>query len=352
MPDVFNKPGQGENDISDIKATTPAYAEISPNQLPIRGEKRIIPSFVNVSDTQTQIDAGISANGSNVDPNAQIGIDTTDFLITAAMKPFVDYIVILIPHRGTTNGQPDPSQSAAFRFIINPATVQVQRTMVDAQSMTRAGWQFGVWGEDTLNISLQGQTAGQYFALGTTDAFQSFTKSYRNLAQLVMVFENNGYWFEGEQAGVGPLNAADFTRRRIKMHQDVILVCGNFIWYGMFDSLTVSQDAEKPFLANFSLTFTAWKERFRTSSPYIDNIHNDVQRGQTYGQYPTPPPQTPNAPPQPNPATFPPATPPAVGVEMVAQTYVTNSTDAQDQTYTFDLYNPSSPQSIFNRIKV
>ena len=350
MPDVFNKPGQGENDISDLRATTPAYAEISPTQLPIRGEKRIIPSFVDVSDTNDQVTAGIRSNGSNADPNSNIGVETNDFLITAAMKPFVDYIVVLIPHRGTTNGVADPSQSAAFRFIINPATVQVNRTMVDAQSMTRAGWQFGVWGEDTVSISLSGQTAGQYFSLGTTDAFQSFTKSYRNLAQLVMVFENNGYWFEGEQAGNGPLNAADFTRRRIKMHQDVVLVVGNFIWYGMFDQMTVSQDAEKPFLANFTINFTAWKERFRNSSPYIDNVHNDVARGQTYGQYPTPPPQTPNAPPQFNPTPLPPATSPAVESFELAQTFPTEDTAAQDFQPMFDVFNPSNPRSIFGKV--
>jgi hypothetical protein len=69
------------------------------------------------------------------------------------------------------------------------------------------------------------------------------------------------------------------------MHQDVELVVGNFVWYGMFDALTVRQDANTPFSNNFDISFIAWKERFRTGSPYIDALENNVQRGHTYGAY-------------------------------------------------------------------
>ena len=345
---VLTNPGSGgENDLSDVRLTTPDYAEVSPTQLPIRGEKRIIPSFVDIAATQDEIDSGIAAGGQ--DPDTAPTIEFSDFMVSAALKPFVDYMLIRIPHRGLTNGQPDTTKSATFRFLINPATVQVNHSTLDAQSMTRAGWQFGVWGEDAVMITLNGQTAGQYFALGLTDAFQAFTKSWRNLEQLQMVYENNGYWYEGEEAGEGPLTAPDFTRRRIKMHQDVDLVCGNFIWSGMFDSLTISQDAEKPFLANFTISFIAWKERFRQSSPFLDSIHNEVQHGHVFGQYPPAPPTTPNAPPPFTPAPNSPFTPTAVNADVYAQTFVTNDTSAQDQSPTFDLLNPGSPLSIFSR---
>ena len=99
----------------------------------------------------------------------------------------------------------------------------------------------------------------------------------------VIVFENNGYWFEGEEANEGPL-APGFTRRRIKKHQDVQLVVANYIWYGMFDSLTLTLDAEHPYRAEFSLSFLAWKERTRQSSPYSQwGIQNNVERGHSYG---------------------------------------------------------------------
>jgi hypothetical protein len=341
------RPGSaGENDVSDLRLTTPDYAEVSPVQLPIRGEKRIIPSLVTIEATEAEIVDGIAAGGQ--DPSTRdTTIDYDSFVISAAMRPFVDYIVVRIPHRGFTNDVADTSQSAVFRFLINPATVQISHTTLDGQSMTRAGWQFGVWGDDVVVITLSGSTAGQYFSLGLTDLFQEFTQSYRNLKQLEMVYENNGYWFEGEQLGEGPL-AADFTRRRIKMHQDVELVCGNFIWSGMFDSLTVSQDADKPFQANFTITFMAWKERFRTSSPYIDSIHNDVQRGHTWTVSTQPSkPQTP--PPVPDPTPDQEFNPPAVNSEILAQNFVTTDTSAQDQTPMFDVFNPGSALSIFGR---
>lgn len=70
---------------------------------------------------------------------------------------------------------------------------------------------------------------------------------YRNLTALELFFENNGYWFEGEQLFEGPL-ASGAAYRQIKMHQDVQLLCGEFIWDGMFDNLQISEDADSPFL--------------------------------------------------------------------------------------------------------
>jgi len=343
---------EGQNDFSDVRLTSPDYAEVSPMQLPIRGEKRIIPSYVPIESTQGEVNAGIAAGGQDPNDRSTL-IDYDSFVISAALDPLVDYISVRLPHRGFLNGQADPNRSGVYRFLINPSSVQVTRTTVDAQSMTRAGWQFGVWGEDVVAVTLSGKTAGQYFSLGLTDLFQEFTKSYRNLQQLVMVYENNGYWFEGEEAGEGPL-ASDFTRRRIKMHQDVELVCGNFLWSGMFDSLTISQDAETPFLANFTLSFIAWKERFRPDSPYLDSIHNNVERGhsygvyQSYGQQPTqqqslPPANTPG-----NPAAAPffngqgPLLAAATRADQEAANFVSTDTGARDQTPTADIFNPSA----------
>jgi hypothetical protein len=117
--------------------------------------------------------------------------------------------------------------------------------------------------------------------LGLTDEHQYYAQSYRNLLQLQQVFENNGYWFEGEEYNEGPM-AADYLRRRIRMHQDLELWVGNFIWYGMFESMNISQKADNPFQIEFELTFTAWKERYRDSSGYWNNLTNNVQRGHSY----------------------------------------------------------------------
>lgn len=276
------------NDLSDVRPDTGDNPDVSPTQLPIRGEKRIIPTPINPAFVSEQFNNAWNKSGQKspqqrgFSPGRTSLVEASDFQVKAALEPFVDYVVVRLPHRGIpASGKPNGDNYAVYRFLINPSQANIQRTTLDGQAMTRAGWQIGVWGEDMVQITLSGKTAGQYFAFGTTDKYEEFTASYRNLQQLQMVFENNGYWFEGEQAGEGPL-AADFTRRRIKMHEDVELIVGNFIWYGMFDSLTIQQTADTPFLMSFNISFTAWKERYRTGSPYDNQIKNDVQRGHSY----------------------------------------------------------------------
>ena len=197
--------------------------------------------------------------------------------------------MVRVPHRGVPSSYStsapayNQAATASYRFLINPNTAQVSRNTEDSQAFTRAGWQFGVWGEGLVHVSMAGHTPGYYWAKGLTDEYAYFTESWRNLQQLVIVFENNGYWFEGEERERGPL-APGFTRRRIKKHQDIQLVVANYIWYGMFDSLTVTLDAEHPYRAEFSLSFLAWKERTRLSSPYSQwGIQNNTERGHSYG---------------------------------------------------------------------
>jgi hypothetical protein len=255
---------------------------VSPTTLPIRGEKRIVPQIVNVAQIQEAAFEQAEAAGSS---KFEI-VFSSDFYVTPlteAKRLLNDFIKIRVPHRGVnaTTLQPDVDQAAEFQFLINPKTISVSKQTVDTQAFTRGGWQFGVWGEDISEIRISGQSAGSYFALGLTDEYQYYAISYRNLLQLQQVFENNGYWFEGEEYNEGPL-AADYLRRRIRMHQDLELWVGNFIWSGMFESMNISQAADNPFLLEFEMTFLAWKERYRSTAGYWDSIHNDIQRGHSY----------------------------------------------------------------------
>jgi hypothetical protein len=307
------------NDISDVQNQITANTSAgSVKTLPIRGEKRILPIPINPDAMSDQFGQAYDASG--LQSPEELGYDTTtgrtrlvqydDFYVRATLKPYVDYVTVRLLNRGqSATGAPDPSTSAVYRFLINPSQVQISRSTLDAQSFARAGWQFGVWGEDAVSITLNGKTAGQYWAFGLTDRYQQYSLSYRNLEQLQVVFENNGYWFEGEQTAEGPL-AADFARRRIKMQQDVELTVGNFIWYGMFEQLEISQNAEAPFLVDFNLTFVAWKERFRPTSPYQNQILNTTQRGNSYSAYALTQSNTPSASPVPATATQPPSSEP------------------------------------------
>lgn len=230
-------------------------ADVRTSNLPTRTEKRIVPFIGDASS------------------------DPTDYEVLGALQTFYDHVLIRVPSRGRdAQGNALPSQSLFYRFLINPAQVSISKQTVDASSFTRGGWQIGVWGKDFVSISLSGKTPGRYFTRGLTDYFPEYTVSWRNLSDLEMLVENNGCWFEGEQLNPTALSAASL-RSRIKMHQDIELTVGEFVWSGMFEELTISEDAESPFLADFSLSFTAWRERYRSVTPYPSPIANNGQRG-------------------------------------------------------------------------
>ncbi len=258
------------DDGTQINPVAPSQArDTSIIPLPIRGEKRIVPSQTDPAQVASEISSSIAATGNTFEGT----VSSEDFYLSAAKKTFTDYILVRIPGRGADGKSP-----FTFRFLINPKTIAISKQTLDAQSMTRSGWQYGIWGEDVTEITMQGNTAGQYFSLGTTDNFEELTLSYQNVVMLTMVFENNGYFFEGEKAGEGPM-AADYTRRRIQMHQDVELTVGNYIWFGMFTAFNIQHKADCPFTNEFSLTFVAWKERYRSSSGFPGSITNNIQRG-------------------------------------------------------------------------
>jgi hypothetical protein len=274
-----------DTDISDLNLTSGTTPGTSPTELPIRGEKRIIPSPVSPSALAGQVEGALGSYYTGFQGQGRTGlVQQSDFYIKAAALGLRDFITIKMANRGTGASGQQSGNYAIYRFLINPDQVRVSRSTIDGQAMARGGWQVGVWGEDSLQINLSGKTAGQYWSFGLTDSQQAFTESYRNLEQLQVVFENNGYFFEGETAGTGPL-AANFTRRSIKMHADVQLSLGNFIWSGMFESFTMSQTADEPMLASFELTFIAWKERFGANSPYQNTIPALPQLGHSYDAF-------------------------------------------------------------------
>ena len=94
------------------------------------------------------------------------------------------------------------------------------------------------------------------------------------------VFENNGYFFEGERGTENATyTAPDWTRKRIKCHGDVQLIVGNFMWHGMFTEMSLTSSADTPYFNVFDLGFLAWKERFIGDTPWLSSLRNDVVRG-------------------------------------------------------------------------
>ena len=196
---VNNNNSNSQNDLSDIQISRPSNSPVQPILLPIRGEKRFIPE-----DPLALIGQAVQT-ATSLGPGVQNGAQYSSFFTTAATEPFTDWVVVRVPHRGVPSSYStsapayNQAATASYRFLINPNTAQVSRNTEDSQAFTRAGWQFGVWGEGLVHVSMAGHTPGYYWAKGLTDEYAYFTESWRNLQQLVIVFENNGYWFEGEE---------------------------------------------------------------------------------------------------------------------------------------------------------
>ena len=159
-----NPNSRGVNDVSDLRPTSTLVV------LPTRAEKRLIPQQVNATMLQETFDIYNELEGNYGAPQGN-HVRDTDFYVTpstAAKRLLTDYIKVRIPHRGVNSSslQPDPVE---FRFLINPHTITVNRQTVDTQTLTRGGWQFGIWGEDCFMVQMQGTSAGSYFTKGLTD---------------------------------------------------------------------------------------------------------------------------------------------------------------------------------------
>jgi len=222
----------------------------------------------------------------------------SDYSLLKAKKAYTDYILIRIPGRGGTSNSPtanknislvinnnsnyDPASSAVYRFLINPRDINISRQTLDEQAQSRAGWQIGLKGEDFIDIQISGKTPGRYFTAGLGSNYAGDdhhfpgSESYRNLVALELFYENNGYWYEGEVAGVKQ------STKQIKAHSDVELSVGEFVWQGMFTSMSVSDSAQNPAFSDFKLGFAAWREAFNADSPY----QNSIGGARHLGHYP------------------------------------------------------------------
>ena len=239
--------------------------------LPVRGETHL----VHVPMLASSVAPASPLQGSGSDNSAQT--PTAYEAISFAKSTFTDFMTVSIPSRASAANDYHDS-SFTYRFLINPHTLSVSHQTADSQSMTRGGWQFGIWGEELVDLHMSGMTAGDYFQNGLTDQWEEYSLSYRNVAELMNVVLNNGYWFEGEEVNTA-WNASNYMRKRIKSQGDVVISVGNFMWSGMFTNMTHVQSAENPFYSTFDIGFIAWKERFVSGSPWLSSIQSNIYRG-------------------------------------------------------------------------
>ena len=178
-----------------------------------------------------------------------------------------DYIHIGLKGRGVDGGV------LKKRFLVNPDTISVNYDVRDSEAQARGGWMIGVWG-DLGQVTLSGWSAGRYFAGGLNDAYSDYTISYQNLQDLMLVYENNGVFYEGEDVGGGPVPLLA-ARKQVRSHADVILRFGNFIWEGYFTDMKVDDSAEHPYASKFIIGFQVLRESYAATSPWRGSVTLD-----------------------------------------------------------------------------
>lgn len=242
---------------------------------PTRGEKRFVTLPVEISSLAFVGRTGSGDSYAAAEGTKELGGE--DFIQTrvksnmAYAAGFTQYMGVRLQGRG------ERGEDLTYTFLVNPDTLSASRQTLDGEALTRSGLQTGIWG-DTLDITISGVTAGQYFAGTLVDGHSEYSLSERNFQNLVSIYENNGSWFEGE-------GQADITRKQLSAHGDVTLFFGNFIWSGCFTELTIDDTADTPYYSKFSIGFMAWRERFRSDSPWRNSVRVDDYYGHAYEIY-------------------------------------------------------------------
>ena len=245
---------------------------------PTRFSKSMFMLMSRVKSLKTQGGGTIGAFERKVSP-----VDYKQSLVRSPKTyaaGLTDYFTITLLGRGADGGD------FVRKPLINPDSVSVSYDMRDAESNARGGYQVGAWGE-IGTVTLSGWTAGRYFAGRLIDeGYAPYAAAYRDMQEMIAVYENNGNWFEGEEAAGSNVLPLDSSRKQIKLHANVHLKLGNFIWEGYFTQMKLDEDAQKPWNAKFTLTFQVLRESYVSTSPWRNSIAATVRfRGHAYELY-------------------------------------------------------------------
>lgn len=242
--------------------------------VPTRAAKSIVPRLSDLEWLAVQSAEGTFRRA--VVPN--------DYRLSKVRNPstyaagLTDFIYVELPGRGP-GGSP-----LRKKFLVNPDSVAVHYDVKDSETMARGGWMVGVWGE-MGTVTVTGLTAGRYFAQRLVDTYSIYSPSHRDLLDLIAVYENNGVFFEGEDTD-SPSVALSAARTQIQCHANVTLKFGNFLWDGYFTDLKLDDDATKPFVTRFTMTFQILAERYTSDSPWGGSIRPGTKfRGHAWEVY-------------------------------------------------------------------
>ena len=137
----------------------------------------------------------------------------------------------------------------SFTMLISPDSWNHGKTQSSQSSYTRNGWVPQLWGPNQDTISSSGKTAAFMTpSTGMDYVNGQLSFGYLNFVALISAYRNNGYVFQDF------LSVNDLTRA-IKTVHGIQILYDNQILCGHFNSFTIDELEETPFVQNYNFEF-------------------------------------------------------------------------------------------------
>ena len=193
-------------------------------------------AFLN--NSQSSISSRIKPT--DVPPSASNYREGPDRVLTGAAEP-------LLPMTISVGGK--DGNTIMFTMLINPSTMNYGKTNAVLTAYTRKGWIPQIWGANQPILSSTGKTAA-FMAptVGLTSLMKKYSFGFLNFMGLVAAFKNNGYRLF-DQTKVRNLT------RVINVVQGIEISFDGQIFMGHFNTFTMDEVADTPFLFNYQFEF-------------------------------------------------------------------------------------------------
>lgn len=145
-----------------------------------------------------------------------------------------------------------------LRLLVNPKSFSLAGTkIVNDGNWGRNGPIIEHWGDGQDVISCSGSIAG-FFALakfnangpGLTRTARNYTAAWHNFYSLYLLYRNNAGLFLEDSFGKATNSV------NLSMLGSIYIYYDNIIYVGSFNSFTITEDATRPFTADYSFEFT------------------------------------------------------------------------------------------------
>lgn len=234
VPEEMELSFQGDIDTSDLRGnfTESQLKPVRPNS------PEYMPMVIELLTPKITIDTdAVLAYNQELEQAALDGVSVGDDLANSddLLETTLDYDLVF----------QTIEQTPPLVLYINPSdlTRTFQRRI--QEQMAGNGHIIEHWGEDQDKLSANGKIGAAYTTkTGLTRYFRRNAASYQQLMHLYIMYRNNGYIFEV------------MDPRRISLVGRVQITYDTEVWIGHFDTFTMSENADNPFMMDYSFEFT------------------------------------------------------------------------------------------------